>query len=67
MVASYPEALRWRILYLLYGEGLQVKEICGILKVSKTFVNKVIGLYQRNLSVAYKIRRGGRPRKLDGE
>ncbi|XP_031565977.1 uncharacterized protein LOC116301108 [Actinia tenebrosa] len=65
MVASYPEALRWRVIYLSYGEGLRVSEISLILKVSETFVKKIIRIYNGTHSVNDNSHRGGRPRMLD--
>ncbi|KAK3711741.1 hypothetical protein QZH41_018481 [Actinostola sp. cb2023] len=63
MVASYPSALRWRVIYLV-RDGWTTKEISETLHVSKTFVKKIKDLYRRTSSTNYP-ERHGRPRNLD--
>jgi transposase len=64
MVASYPVSLRWRVVYLLFLEGLSVPTVSRILHVGETFVKKIRDIYNRNHSVDYNPRPG---KKLDGK
>ena len=58
-------ALRWRVISLR-TVGYIVDDISELLSVSKTFVKKIIRIYQNTLDVADQPRRKGRLRLITG-
>ena len=65
MTKSLPISLRWRVI-MSRQRGLSVNQISETLFVSKTFVKKVIRLYENTGAVSDPPRRKSTKRKISG-
>lgn len=65
MTKAYPISLRWRVI-MSRQRGLSLDQIAETLSVSKTFVKKVIRLYDNSGTVSDPPRRKSKERRISG-
>ena len=68
MVRKYGSSLRWRVVFLHVNHHLSPGEIVRLLKVGKTFVHKVLKLYNETKGVDYSLNHNrGKPQSIGGK
>ena len=65
MVKSYPIEIQWRVVFL-YNDNYSIREIAQTLRISQTFVKKILRLYNTTSGVEYEAHCRGRPRIIKG-